>query len=169
MLCSRSRQAPSQHKQPGETSSVFRKFIYKFVYLKNKIKIKSRTTTKAQFACRIISNKNPSTHKMVLVSPVPGLLNQCSKPKPWNQRERSLKNEPDVAESSIALLASRNPRKLYMWLLHVQRKPKEFHYERKIRWKFLILSHKQYRNKFKIFCFKHAFNLCSGNQIMLLR
>lgn len=160
------RHPPNTNSQEKPALSSRSLFTNLFV-LKNKKK--SRTATRAQFACRIISNKNPSTHKMVLVSLVPGLPNQSSKPKPWNQREWSLKNEPAVAESSSALLASRNPSKLYMWLLNVQRKPKEFHYERKIRWKFLILSHKQYRNKFKIFCFKHAFNLCSGNQIMLLR
>lgn len=56
---------------------------------------------------------------MVLISLVPGFPNHCSKPTPWNQREQSLKNEPNVAESSIALLASnRTPLRKIMHVVH---------------------------------------------------
>lgn len=74
-----------------------------------KKKKKSWATTKDQFACRITSNKNPFICEMVWISLVSGLPNQCSELNPWNRREEFLKNEPNVAEMSMALLASRTP------------------------------------------------------------
>lgn len=92
----------------GRTWALFSGSLFTNLFVGKKKK-KKLNHTNDQFAYRMISNNNPFIHEMVLISPVSGLPNQCSELNPWNQREEFLKNEPNVAESSIALLASRNP------------------------------------------------------------
>ena len=169
--CSWSKQASSQRKQRVQTQLHFQQVYLQICLLEKR---KSQTTTEDQCACRIILDKNPSNQEMVSISLAPGIPNHwLLKTDPAESKGTDSEKWANCIRIIYCIAGFQkphpHPRQLYTWFLNVQRELKEFHYERGIRWKFLIPSHKQYRSNFKIFCFKHAFNLCSGNQIMLLR